>query len=137
VSAALKLLPNLRLSWDSTFFSASKASLSITLPPYVATISRYSGPFSGGVELCVKGRRFGTSAADIVGVTMGEYDCINVRWISKTELLLVTPAIPAPELPRTQQKEKKGAGESESAPSTHCRYPIDSIATCILFDVQV
>jgi hypothetical protein len=98
LGAALDSVPARILYADTTFRNAAKASSSYVKPPYVESISPSSGGFSGGLRLQIRGRRFGSSADDVVGVWLGSFKCTNVHYHTKAWIACDTPLVDVAEL---------------------------------------
>jgi hypothetical protein len=76
---------------DTTFFSASRISVSAIARPYVQSVAPQRASFRDGTQLYITGQFFGESAADVIAIYAGIWPCTDVKWLSKTELLCRAP----------------------------------------------
>jgi hypothetical protein len=76
---------------DTTFNSASRAGFSLLRPPYVESVSPQFAQFGQTTRIIIKGRRLGESAADLSAVSIGDFDCTNIVWVSSMEVHCDTP----------------------------------------------
>lgn len=86
------------LSVDSTFFTASKACISVFRPPYVESVEPQCAPFVKPTQLVLKGVRFGSSAAEVTDIFVGDFKCTAVEWKSDKEIRCVSPKLTSAEL---------------------------------------
>lgn len=96
-------MPSPVLKADSTFFSVSKAGMSVSRPPHVQSVTPQLAHLGTAVDLVLSGSQFGLTADDLRGVFLGVHECTDVKWLSPTSITCVSPVLDPHELGYTDR----------------------------------
>eukprot|EP00163_Fabomonas_tropica_P031475 TRINITY_DN74_c0_g3_i1.p1 TRINITY_DN74_c0_g3~~TRINITY_DN74_c0_g3_i1.p1 ORF type:complete len:2992 (+),score=748.45 TRINITY_DN74_c0_g3_i1:263-9238(+) len=94
-SDALESISSVSVSVETEFGKASATDPFVYYPnPAVASLSATEGGAGGGTAISITGSWLGTSAADIISITVAGEECSGVEYITQSLLVCITGALP-------------------------------------------